>query len=99
MPQSLNCGSAPARPRADKQVEAREQRTAFLEGKLKKKEEVLAELREEHVALKKVLGDLIFPQGAPRAADPEVLPTGAVRRALPVVQEVKMQFPRHRSVK
>jgi hypothetical protein len=48
---------APA-PRADKQVEAREQRLAFLEGKLKKKDEVLAELREGLVALKKVLGDL-----------------------------------------
>ncbi len=45
-------------PRADKQVEAREQRIAFLEGKLKKKDEVLAELMEEHVALKKSLGEI-----------------------------------------
>jgi transposase-like protein len=37
-------------PRADKQVEAREQRIAFLETKLKKEDEVLAELMEEHVA-------------------------------------------------
>lgn len=44
-------------PRADKQVEAREQRIVFLEGKLKKKDEVLAELMEEHVALKKSLGE------------------------------------------
>jgi transposase-like protein len=45
-------------PRIDKQVEAREQRIAFLEGKLKKKDEVLAELMEEHVALKKSLGEI-----------------------------------------
>jgi transposase-like protein len=45
-------------PRADKQVEAREQRIGFLEGKLKKKDEVLAELMEEHVALKKSLGEI-----------------------------------------
>jgi transposase-like protein len=40
-------------PQADKQVEAREQRIAFLEAKLKKKDEVLAELMEEHMALEK----------------------------------------------
>ena len=40
-------------PRAETQVEAREQRIAWLEAKLKKKDEVLAELMEEHVALKK----------------------------------------------
>ncbi len=45
-------------PRADKQVEAREQRIAFLEAKLKKKDEVLAELMEEHLALKKSLGEI-----------------------------------------
>jgi transposase len=45
-------------PRADKQVEAHEQRIAFLEGRLKKKDEVLAELMEEHVALKKSLGEI-----------------------------------------
>ena len=45
-------------PRADKQVEAREQRIAFLEAKLKRKDEVLAELMEEHVALKKSLGEI-----------------------------------------
>src|SRR5205823_6484998 len=44
-------------PRADKQAEAREQRIAFLEGKLKKKDEVLAELMEEHVALNKSFGE------------------------------------------
>jgi transposase-like protein len=40
-------------PRADKQEEAREQRIAFLEAKLQKKDGVLADLMEEHVALKK----------------------------------------------
>ena len=45
-------------PRTDKQVEACEQRIAFLEGKLRKKDEVLAELMEEHVALKKSLGEI-----------------------------------------
>jgi transposase-like protein len=45
-------------PRPDKQVEAREQRIAFLETELKKKDEVLAELLEEHVALRKSLGEI-----------------------------------------
>ncbi|MBI4518595.1 MAG: transposase [Deltaproteobacteria bacterium] len=35
---------------------AREQRIAFLEAKLQRKDEVLSELMEEHVALKKNLG-------------------------------------------
>jgi len=45
-------------PRPEKQVEAREQRIAFLEAKLKRKDEVLAELMEEHIALKKSLGEI-----------------------------------------
>jgi transposase-like protein len=45
-------------PRAERQVEERQQRIAFLEAKLKKKDEVLAELMEEHVALKKSLGEV-----------------------------------------
>ena len=44
-------------PQPNKQVEAREQRIALLEAKLKKKDEVLAELMEEHMALKKSLGE------------------------------------------
>ncbi len=44
--------------RPDKQVEARDERIAALEAKLKKKDEVLAELMEEHVALKKSLGEI-----------------------------------------
>ncbi|MGO9269446.1 MAG: transposase [Terriglobia bacterium] len=45
-------------PRPDKQVETRKQRIAFLEAKLKRKDEVLAELMEEYVALKKSLGKI-----------------------------------------
>jgi|SRR6516225_2560350 transposase-like protein len=45
-------------PRADKQVEARDQRIAFLEAKLTKKDEVLAELVEEHVAFEKSFGEI-----------------------------------------
>ncbi len=45
-------------PRPDKQVEARDERSAALEAKLKKKDEVLAELMEEHGALKKSLGEI-----------------------------------------
>lgn len=44
--------------RAEKQVEERERRIAFLEAKLKRKDEVLAELMEERVALKKPWGNL-----------------------------------------
>ncbi|OQB35030.1 MAG: Transposase [Candidatus Latescibacteria bacterium ADurb.Bin168] len=43
----------PGRP----QSSAQEQRIAFLESKLHRKDEVLAELMEEHVALKKSLGE------------------------------------------
>ena len=43
----------PGRP----QSSAHEQRIAFLESKLHRKDEVLAELMEEHVALKKSLGE------------------------------------------
>lgn len=42
------------KPKADK----REERIAALEAKLKRKDEVLGELMEEHVALKKELGVL-----------------------------------------
>jgi len=39
-------------------VDQAQQRISFLEQKLRKKDEVLAELMEEHVALKKSLGEL-----------------------------------------
>ena len=38
--------------------EAQERKIAFLEGKLANKNEVIAELMQEHVQLKKELGDL-----------------------------------------
>lgn len=37
---------------------AQQQRIAFLQSKIQRKDEVLAELMEEHVALKKSLGEL-----------------------------------------
>ena len=45
-------------PQPDKKIEARDERIAFLEAKLKKREEVMAELMEEHIALKKSLGEI-----------------------------------------
>jgi len=44
----------PSKPEASAQA----QRIAFLESKLQRKDEVLAELMEEHVALKKSLGEI-----------------------------------------
>ncbi len=43
--------------RARRREEAQRQRIEFLEAKLAKKDAVLAELMEEHVALKKSLGE------------------------------------------
>ena len=45
------------RPKGRPKASAHEQRIAFLEGKLHRKDEVLAELMEEHVSLKKSLGE------------------------------------------
>lgn len=54
-----NGASAFERPhRRTKQDSAKAKRIASLEAKLQKKNEVVAELLEEHVQLKKVLGDL-----------------------------------------
>lgn len=41
-----------------RQQEVKDQKIAFLEGKLANKNEVIAELMQEHVQLKKELGDL-----------------------------------------
>src|SRR5579884_2254526 len=57
-------------PRTSKEVEAREARIRFLEAKLKRKDEVMAELMEEHVALKKVLGRFERPMGTARHTRP-----------------------------
>jgi len=39
-------------------TDTREKRISFLESKIQRKDEVLAELMEEHVALKKSLGEI-----------------------------------------
>jgi len=41
-----------------RKIKAEAERVSFLEAKLRKKDEVLSELMEEHVALKKELGEL-----------------------------------------
>jgi transposase len=46
------------RPGKPRENGVREQRIVFLESKLQRKDEVLAELMEEHVALKKSLGEI-----------------------------------------
>ena len=52
-------GAAFAPPeRASRREEALKERIEFLEAKLRKKDSVLAELMEEHVALKKSLGEI-----------------------------------------
>ncbi len=43
---------------ADKQVKAAEAKTSKLDAKLRRKDEVLSELMEEHLRLRKSLGDL-----------------------------------------
>jgi len=47
-----------AQERAHRQVEEKQKRIEFLERKGQTKDEVLAELMAEHIALKKTLGDL-----------------------------------------
>jgi transposase len=49
-------GAAQERPH--RQVEEKQKRIEFLEKKVQTKDEVLAELMAEHVALKKTLGEL-----------------------------------------
>jgi transposase len=44
--------------RPHRQVEAKQERIEFLEKKVQTKDEVLAELMAEHIALKKSLGEL-----------------------------------------
>ena len=47
-----------AKERPTRQVEEKQQRIEFLEKKVQTKDEVLAELMAEHIALKKSLGEL-----------------------------------------
>ena len=51
-------GAAALERRSKRAPDLKEQRIAFLEEKLKRKNEVLAELMEEHLQLKKDLGEL-----------------------------------------
>ena len=44
--------------RSDKRQRREEERVSRLEAKIRKKDEVLGELMEEHIALKKALGEL-----------------------------------------
>jgi len=53
-----NGAAAFEHPNGRPKTSAHEQRIAFLESKLQRKDEVLGELMEEHVALKKSLGEL-----------------------------------------
>ena len=50
--------SAAFEPRARRAVDAKDRRITFLEQKLQRKNEVLSELMEEHIKLKKDLGEL-----------------------------------------
>ena len=45
-------------PRSRRPRDAKDRRTVFLEEKLQRKNEVLSELIEEHIKLKKELGEL-----------------------------------------
>jgi len=51
-------GAEAFRKRADGKVKNLEKKVSVLEDKLSKKNEVLSELMEEHIALKKSLGEL-----------------------------------------
>ena len=51
-------GAAALERRSQRAADLKEQRIALLEEKLRRKNEVLAELMEEHIKLKKELGEL-----------------------------------------
>ena len=51
-------GAAALERRSKRATDLKDQRIAFLEEKLKRKNEVLAELMEDHIQLKKDLGEL-----------------------------------------
>jgi transposase len=59
-----------SKERPARQVEEKQKRIEFLEKKVQTKDEVLAELMAEHVALKKVLGSSEQSVGAARCAGP-----------------------------
>jgi transposase-like protein len=51
-------GAAAFEPRSRRPADSKDQRIATLERKLQRKHEVLSELMEEHIKLKKELGEL-----------------------------------------
>ena len=51
-------GAAAFQPKARSNQQAEQQRMDYLEKKIQRKDEVLAELMAEHIALKKSLGEL-----------------------------------------
>jgi transposase-like protein len=51
-------GAAAFEPRSRRPADSKDQRIAALEQKLQRKHEVLSELMEEHIKLKKELGEL-----------------------------------------
>jgi transposase len=51
-------GAAALEPRSRRPTDAKDQRIAALEQKLQRKHEVLSELMEEHIKIKKELGEL-----------------------------------------
>ena len=51
-------GAAAFQPRGRSNHQAEQDRIEYLEKKMQRKDEVLAELMEEHVALKRILGEL-----------------------------------------
>ncbi len=51
-------GAAAFQPKARANQHAEQERIAYLEKKIQRKDEVLAELMAEHIALKKSLGEL-----------------------------------------
>ena len=63
-------GAAAFQGKSQPNHQGEQQRIEFLEKKIQTKEEVLAELMAEHIALKKVLGSSHQCVGAPRRARP-----------------------------
>jgi transposase len=59
-------GAAALEPRSRRPADSKDQRIAPLEQKLQRKHEVLSELMEEHIKLKKELGELSTERGFPR---------------------------------
>jgi transposase-like protein len=64
-------GAAAFQTKARANHQAEQERIAYLEKKIQRKDEVLAELMGEHIALKKVLGSSDRGLGAARCAGPD----------------------------